>query len=110
MWLPADDYILPELLAQAVAVLDAHPDVVGCIPRGELLEADGTRRPALGTAPLLGSLEDNLCRFLAAPGDNSRFYGVYRRAIVQRVLPATAYTAFDWVVSAGTCSTARTGS
>jgi glycosyltransferase involved in cell wall biosynthesis len=102
MWLPADDYVRPRLLEQAVAVLDARPDVVCAAPRAEFLEPDGTRRPALGSFPLLGSVRDNLCRFLADPSDNSRFYGVYRREVVRRVLPAEAYYGFDWVVTAGT--------
>lgn len=102
MWLPADDYMLPRLLEQAVAVLDGRPDVVCAVPRADFLEPDGTRRPALGSFPLLGSTRDNLCRFLVDPSDNSRFYGLYRREAVRRVLPADAYYGFDWVVAAGT--------
>jgi glycosyltransferase involved in cell wall biosynthesis len=102
MWLPADDYVQPRLLEQAVAVLDARPDVVCAAPSAEFLEADGRRWPAQGSFPLLGSVRDNLCRFLADPSDNSRFYGLYRRAAVQRVLPGDAYYGFDWVVAAGT--------
>jgi glycosyltransferase involved in cell wall biosynthesis len=102
MWLPADDYVLPGLLEAAVAVLDARPDVVCAAPRAEFLEADGRRRPALGSFPLVGDLRDNLCRFLVDPTDNTRFYGLYRRAALGRALPEDAYYGFDWVVAAGT--------
>lgn len=102
MWLPADDYVLPRLLELAVAVLDARPDVVCAVPRAEFLEADGSRRPAPGSFSLVGDPLDNLCRYLADPMDNSRFYGLYRRAILSTVLPAEAYYGFDWVVAAGT--------
>jgi len=102
MWLPADDYVLPQMLERAVAVLDTRPDVVCAVPRAEFLEADGTRRPAQGSFPLLGSVRDNLCRLLADPSDNSRFYGLYRREAVRRVLPGEAYYGFDWEVAAGT--------
>jgi glycosyltransferase involved in cell wall biosynthesis len=102
MWLPADDYMQPRLLERAVAVLDARADVVCAAPSAEFLEADGRRRPADGSFPLLGSVRDNLCRFLADPSDNSRFYGLYRREAVLRVLPGEAYYGFDWVVAAGT--------
>lgn len=44
----------------------------------------------------------NLCRFLSYPSDNARFYGLYRREVVQRVLPREAYYGFDWVMAAGT--------
>jgi glycosyltransferase involved in cell wall biosynthesis len=102
MWLPADDYALPRLLERAVAVLDARPDVVCAIPRVEFLNADGSRRAGGGSFALLGSVRENLCRFLRDPLDNSRFYGLYRRDAVRRVLPDSAYYGFDWAVAAGT--------
>jgi len=102
MWLAADDYLLPPMLEQAVAVLDARPDVVCAVPRTEFLEADGTRRPAIGTFPLLGDARQNLCRYLEDPADNSRFYGLYRREVVRRLLPAHPYYGLDWSVAAGT--------
>jgi glycosyltransferase involved in cell wall biosynthesis len=102
MWLAADDYVLPRLLEQAVSVLDAWPDVVCAAPRTEFLESDGSRRPAAGTFPLLGDVRQNLCRYLADPADNSRFYGVYRRDVMRRVLPTYPYYALDWAVAAGT--------
>jgi glycosyltransferase involved in cell wall biosynthesis len=102
MWLAADDYVAPRLLERAVAVLDARPDVVCAAARAEFLAADGTRWPATGSFPLEGDARANLCRFLADPSDNSRFYGLYRREIVQRVLPRESYYGFDWVMVAGT--------
>jgi len=102
MWLAADDYMQPRLLERAVAVLDAQADVVCVAPRVEFLAADGTREPAAGTFALLGNAYENLCRFLVDPSDNSRFYGLYRREVVQRVLPHEGYYGFDWVMAAGT--------
>jgi glycosyltransferase involved in cell wall biosynthesis len=102
MWLAADDFLLPGMLEQAVAILDVRPDVVCAAPRVAFLEADGTRRPAAGSFPLEASAYDNLCRFLVDPSDNSRFYGLYRRDVVRRVLPREAYYGFDWVMAAGT--------
>jgi glycosyltransferase involved in cell wall biosynthesis len=102
MWLAADDYVLPRLVELAASVLDARPDVVCAVPRTAFLEADGSRRPAAGTFPLLGDVRENLCRYLADPADNSRFYGVYRRETIQRVLPRQAYHALDWAVVAAT--------
>jgi hypothetical protein len=102
MWLSADDFMMPRLLERAVGVLDARPDVVCVAPRVEFLAADGTRRPAEGTFALLDDAYRNLCRFLVDPSDNSRFYGLHRRAVVQRVLPRQGYYGFDWVMIAGT--------
>jgi glycosyltransferase involved in cell wall biosynthesis len=102
MWLPADDYVLPRLLELAVPVLDARPDVVCASPQAEFLEADGSRRPATGSFPLLGAPRENICRYLVDPMDNSRFYGLYRCDALRRVLPEEAYYGFDWAVAAGT--------
>jgi glycosyltransferase involved in cell wall biosynthesis len=102
MWLAGDDYVLPSLLAQAVAVLDTRPDVVCCAARAEFAHPDGSREAAGGTSPLLGTPAENLCRFLEDPMDNSRFYGVHRREVLGAALPASSYHAFDWVISAVT--------
>ena len=101
MWLPADDYALPRLLERAVAVLEARPDVVCCVPGVEFLDADGRRWRSTGTFALAGSLRANVERFLEDPHDNSRFYGLYRREVVRRVLPPAPYFAFDWVLAIG---------
>jgi glycosyltransferase involved in cell wall biosynthesis len=102
MWLAADDYVLPRLLERGVGVLDSRPDVVCAVPQVEFLDADGRRWAGAGSFALLGSHRENLCRFLRDPRDNSRFYGLYRRHAVRRVLPDSAYYGFDWVVAAGT--------
>ena len=41
-WSTADDYWHPEFLKEAVAVLDARPDVVLCYPKTRLINADGS--------------------------------------------------------------------
>lgn len=102
MWLAADDYMLVRLLEQAVPVLDARPDVVCAVPRTEFLQADGQRRPAAGTFALLGDLRQNVCRYLEDPADNSRLYGLYRHAVLKRVVSGRPYHALDWAVAAGT--------
>ena len=107
MWLPPDDYARPRLLERAVAVLDAHPDVACCVPQIEFLDDHGRRWPAEGTFALVGTLSENLWRYLWDPRDNSRFYGLYRREALRRVLPASGYHAFDWTVAVGTLMTGK---
>jgi glycosyltransferase involved in cell wall biosynthesis len=101
MWLPADDYALPRLLERAVAVLDAHPEVVCCTPRVEFLGADGRRWRSDGTFALTGTVRQNVERLLEDPRDNSRFYGLYRRDVVRATLPPAPYYAFDWMLALG---------
>jgi glycosyltransferase involved in cell wall biosynthesis len=101
-WLAADDFMLPRLLEQATDVLDRCADVACSTPRVDFLGADGRRRAAPGTFPLLGSLRQNLRRYLYDPLDNSRFYGVFRREVLQHAVPNVAYYGADWVVVAAT--------
>lgn len=101
MWLAADDHGRPALLERAAALLDAEPDVACCVPRVLFVEPDGTTSPAIGTYALRGTVRENLCRYLHNPIDNSRFYGVFRRHVLERVMPAHEYWGFDWTVAAG---------
>jgi glycosyltransferase involved in cell wall biosynthesis len=101
MWLAADDHARPALLERAADLLDAQPDVVCCVPRVRFVEPDGGTYPAAGTYALRGSVRENLCRYLHNPIDNSRFYGVFRRHVLERVMPAREYYGFDWTVAAG---------
>jgi glycosyltransferase involved in cell wall biosynthesis len=101
MWLAADDHARPTLLERAAARLDAQPEAVCCVPRVLFVDAAGATSPAAGTYPLLGSVRENLCRYLHNPNDNSRFYGVFRRRVLERVIPPRAHYGFDWTVTAG---------
>lgn len=101
MWLAADDHARPTLLERAAALLDVQRDVVCCVPRVLFVEPNGATSPAAGTYPLLGSVRENLCRYLHNPIDNSRFYGVFRRHVLERVMPPHEYYGFDWTVAAG---------
>lgn len=42
-WSTADDHWHPEFLREAVAVLEARPDVVLCYPKTQLIDADGNK-------------------------------------------------------------------
>jgi glycosyltransferase involved in cell wall biosynthesis len=101
MWLAADDHARPALLQRAASLLDTQPDVVCAVPRVLFVEPDGATSPAAGTYALRGSVRDNLCRYLHNPIDNSRFYGVFRRSVLERVMPDREYYGFDWTVAAG---------
>ena len=83
-----------------MAVLDAHPDVVCCVPQIEF-----RRR----WAPVAGGGNVSAARHaerepLALSRDPRplAFYGLYRREALRRVLPVSGYHAFDWTVSVGT--------
>jgi glycosyltransferase involved in cell wall biosynthesis len=66
-WAAADDYWAPTFLEKAVAVLDAHPDVVLCYPTSRLVGPDDET---------LSDYEDNLD--LQADSPRQRFNDLYR--------------------------------
>ena len=67
-WSTADDYWHPEFLQEAVAVLDARPDVVLCYPKTRLVDAAGMK---------IADYDDNL--ELAGESASERMRELYRR-------------------------------
>lgn len=67
-WSTADDHWHPEFLREAVAVLDARPDVVLCYPKTQLVDADGKK---------IEDYDDNL--ELASDSPRQRFRDLYSR-------------------------------
>jgi len=67
-WSTADDHWHPEFLREAVAVLDARPDVVLCYPKTQLIDADGHK---------IEDYEDNL--ELVDESPSRRVLEMYRR-------------------------------
>lgn len=67
-WAPSDDKFHPESLAECVAILDAHPDVVLCYPQTVLIDEIGG---------VIGRYEDDLD--LRSPDVTCRFYDAIRR-------------------------------
>lgn len=67
-WSTADDHWHREFLREAVAVLDAQPDVVLCYPKTQLIDADGKR---------IEDYDDNL--ELASDSPRQRFRDLYSR-------------------------------
>ena len=67
-WSTADDYWHPDFLKEAVAVLDARPDVVLCYPKTRLIEASGAT---------IEDYDDNL--ELANDSPRERMRELYRR-------------------------------
>jgi glycosyltransferase involved in cell wall biosynthesis len=102
MWVAADDLARPALLERACALLDERPDVVAATTAVDFVDADDRVRPALGAFELAGTLRENVRAFLAAPVDNSRFYGVYRREALVRAMTEQEYFGVDLAVSLAT--------
>ena len=103
MWLPPDDYALPRLLERAVAVLDAHPDVV--VLRAADRVSRRRRAPVAGGGNV--SARRHAEREPLALSSGTR--GTTRASTVSTAArrcvascPSSGYHAFDWTVSVGT--------
>lgn len=67
-WSTADDHWHPDFLREAVAMLDARPDVVLCYPKTQLIDAEGNK---------IEDYDDNL--ELDAESARQRFRDLYSR-------------------------------
>ena len=102
MWAAADDHHDPRFVAACVDALDVTPQAVLAVSRVGFTEEGRSAGTSDGTFALTGSPAHNVRRFLLAPGDNSRMYGVMRREPAQRCFPQPACHAYDWAFSAAT--------
>jgi glycosyltransferase involved in cell wall biosynthesis len=99
MWAAHDDRWAPEFLAENLARVQGREDVIGSCSRVEWVDV----KPGLwtkywarhGTAALLGSVRQNLVRFLWNPGTCSRIYGVFRRKILPECTAQPLFWAAD---------------
>ena len=102
MWAAGDDRWHPDFVRSCIEVLDANPDIVLATPRIEFEMKGKPTGLSNATFPLIGDVEDNIRRYLAAPGDNSRMYGVFRTEAGQRSFPLTSFHAYDLAFCAAT--------
>ena len=102
MWAAGDDRWLPGFASACLAELRAHPGLVGAVSQVAFEREGRAIGLATGTAELTGTPAANLRRFFAAPGDNSRMYGVFRTAVARRAFPSRSFHAWDWGFSAAT--------
>jgi glycosyltransferase involved in cell wall biosynthesis len=107
MWAAVDDLWAPTFVEQTLTFLDAHPDYVCCQSRVLFMSNGRAGEYANGTYPLSGDWPDNVVQFLSMPGDNSRFYGMFRTRVLQAVFPRLNFHALDWAVSVGTLKFGR---
>lgn len=102
VWLAGDDKWHPTFLEECIKVLDARPDVVGCVSRCQFVSGGKPTSLSNGTASLEAEWEDNVAAYLRAPNDNTRMYGVFRVQALQAAFPDKIMHAYDWALSAAT--------
>ena len=85
-WSTADDFWGKEMLAQAVAVLDAHPDVVLCYPKTVLCDAGGRviENYEDGLHLMEDSAEERFVRLVTTIGLSHQHQGLIRASALRR--------------------------
>jgi glycosyltransferase involved in cell wall biosynthesis len=96
MWAAADDRWHPDFVEANLEVLRTRPEVVGCISQVKMAIPPAKSPSYIGTFPLTGSYPQRLRTYLAEPGLNSRFYGLFRTSALQRAYVHSSFAAADW--------------
>ena len=95
-----DDVWERDFVAANVANLVGDPALIASVSRVRYTRGNQEAKLApwspSGTSPLLGSVSQNLWRYVANPGLNSRFYSVFRRDVLVNCLPLPRFPAWDW--------------
>ena len=120
VWLADDDYWHPDFLLENVNVLDNHKNIVCSIGKVETfdkLQENGIKEKSVKypklienyvisrrnqmisvTYPVSGSYSKKVRQFLKNPGSNSRFYGLYRKEILQKCFIKRPFIAVENVI------------
>jgi glycosyltransferase involved in cell wall biosynthesis len=101
MWAAHDDIWLPTFAERNIELLNRNPRASSSVSRVEFMLPDGEMRPSNGTAAICGTPVERVRKYLQMVGDSSRFYSVYRTAILQRCYHHDIDVfGFDWIASA----------
>ncbi len=101
MWAAHDDSWETTFVEKNLMQLVANPQAAASISMILFHNEGAPVRYSNSTDPLVGSCAENLHRFLAAPGDASRFYAVHRTEALKRSFPEIPpFHGFDWLVVA----------
>lgn len=99
MWAAHDDRWEPTFIEENLRRLRDDRRLVQSVSRVRYLREgvvlDHPSRVS-GTFALEGSVEENVLAYLASPGLNSRFYGLFRRDVLARSVDGDVYWGWDW--------------
>jgi glycosyltransferase involved in cell wall biosynthesis len=102
MFAAGDDYWHRDYVGRMVEALDTNPDAVCSVSQVAFVKDSEVVELSSGTQALTADRVTNLVRYLEAPNDNSRMYGVFRTEAAQRAFPKGDFHAYDWAFSIGT--------
>lgn len=105
MWAGADDSWDPTFIEANLGQLRQNEELVASVSlvqwrRTEAVAGGDVLAP--GTFALTGTVSANISRYLKHARDNSRFYGLYRRAALLESFPNRGFYALDLAIMVGT--------
>lgn len=107
MWAAADDRWQSSFVQRNLEQLLRNVGLVGSISRVLWLEDGVAKGLAPGTAPLDGTPRQNIKSYVRRARDNSRFYGLFDRAVLAESLPPENFYALDLAIMVGTLMRGR---
>ena len=96
MWAAADDRWEPTYIDANISVLQEQANIVASVSRVRMGIPTHKAPSYIGTFPLTGTFEHKLTRYLAEPGQNSRFYGLFRADPLRQAFVPESFVAADW--------------
>jgi len=101
VFLAADDYWEPTFLERNISRLEIEKSSIASISRVDFRKDDEFILNSNGDYEISGTITERLQKYFSFCSDNSRFYAVYRRAVIQEALrdPPNCHAA-DWYISA----------
>lgn len=100
MWAASDDIWSPVFIEANLLNLVANDAILGSISR-VVFKNEITEEPSNADSPITGNKFGRLCRFWINPGDNSRFYSLFRKNAFAGInFEAFNFHAADWLVVA----------
>ncbi len=110
MWLADDDEVDPDYVETCVAFLDAHPDHVLASGQATLDNVEGSGKgtvvPGVPVNLQDARPAERVLRYYEEVMDNSSFYGVIRRAALDRI-PFRNTLGADWLIVAALAAQGR---
>ena len=107
MFAPADDRHYRTFLEKTVAALEDDPSAAAACSKVAFVNEGHFDGISTGTEALTGTADENICKYLGDPHDNSRLFSLFRTSAVkdcwpEAVIPGIDYHAVARILRLGT--------
>jgi len=96
MWASADDIWDKDFIAENLKSFEANDTIIGSMSKFKFL--DGSE-PPMNTYPLMGSMVDNILKYLKAPYFQYCVHSLFKRDILVRCFDNVNFFGHDWEIT-----------